>query len=46
MGYKCVRCKGYIENLEEVGQVICPHCGFRILIKARPKGETKKVLAR
>lgn len=43
MSYTCVKCKGKVEKIEE--NVICPHCGYRVLMKNRvPK--IKKVFAR
>jgi DNA-directed RNA polymerase subunit P len=36
--YKCFNCGKDVDiNLKTAKKVICPHCGYRILIKARPK---------
>jgi DNA-directed RNA polymerase subunit P len=36
--YKCLNCGKNVEvNLKTAKKVICPHCGYRILVKARPK---------
>ncbi|HDI06551.1 MAG TPA: DNA-directed RNA polymerase subunit P [Candidatus Aenigmarchaeota archaeon] len=43
MTYTCVRCKGKIEKIEE--GIICPHCGYRILMKDRAQ-KIKKIIAR
>jgi DNA-directed RNA polymerase subunit RPC12/RpoP len=43
MGYTCVKCKGKTEKIEET--VICPHCGFRVLMKDRVPS-AKTILAR
>ena len=38
MMYKCFNCGKDVEiSLKTAKKVICPHCGYRILIKARPK---------
>ncbi|MBI4015916.1 MAG: DNA-directed RNA polymerase subunit P [Candidatus Aenigmarchaeota archaeon] len=43
--YKCVSCMKSIEfdNLKE--KIRCPYCGYRIIVKERPK-TVRKVLAR
>jgi DNA-directed RNA polymerase subunit RPC12/RpoP len=43
MTYTCVKCKGKVEKIEE--SVICPTCGFRILMKDRAAG-TKTIVVR
>jgi DNA-directed RNA polymerase subunit RPC12/RpoP len=43
MTYTCVKCKGKVEKIEE--SVICPTCGFRILMKDRVL-EAKTIIAR
>ncbi|OYT43685.1 MAG: DNA-directed RNA polymerase subunit P [Candidatus Aenigmarchaeota archaeon ex4484_56] len=43
MTYTCLNCGGFIEKIED--SVICPHCGYRILVKNRIS-TIKKVLAR
>ncbi len=43
MGYKCVNCGK--EVVLEGAKVICPFCGYRILVKTRPEFP-KKVKAR
>jgi len=43
MSYTCVKCKGKVEKIEE--SVICPTCGFRVLMKDRV-AETRMILAR
>ena len=43
MTYTCVKCKGKIEKIEE--SIICPHCGYRILMKDRIQ-KNKKIIAR
>jgi len=36
--YKCFNCGKEVDlNLKAAKKVICPHCGYRILMKARPK---------
>jgi|PlaIllAssembly_1097288.scaffolds.fasta_scaffold1682007_2 DNA-directed RNA polymerase subunit P len=36
--YKCLNCgKNVDANFKTAKKVICPHCGYRILVKARPK---------
>ena len=35
--YKCFNCGKDVDiNLKTAKKVICPHCGYRILIKVRP----------
>ncbi len=42
--YKCLNC-GKSISLEEVGKRIrCPYCGYRILMKERPKVVKKVVI--
>jgi len=41
--YKCIKCGKLIPKIEE--KVICPYCGYRILIKVRPE-VVKRVQAR
>jgi len=43
MTYTCVKCKGKVEKIEE--SVICPTCGFRILMKDRAE-QTRSIIAR
>jgi len=43
MTYTCIRCREKTEKLEE--GIICPHCGYRILMKDRAK-KIKKIIAR
>ncbi len=43
MTYTCAKCREKIEKIEE--SVICPHCGYRILMRDRIQ-KIKKVLAR
>ncbi|MEM5812467.1 MAG: DNA-directed RNA polymerase subunit P [Candidatus Aenigmatarchaeota archaeon] len=36
--YQCFNCGKEVEiNLKTAKKVICPHCGYRILMKPRPK---------
>ncbi|MCS7093654.1 MAG: DNA-directed RNA polymerase subunit P [Candidatus Aenigmarchaeota archaeon] len=42
--YRCLKCKSLITEFIE-GKVMCPHCGYRILIKLRPE-VVKRVQAR
>ncbi len=38
--YKCLRCRNKINPNELVnGRIQCTYCGYRILEKARPRGE-------
>lgn len=32
--YRCAKCE---KQIEELDQVRCPYCGFRIIVKERPK---------
>ncbi len=36
--YKCMRCGGLVEKseLERLPNIMCIHCGYRILVKVRP----------
>ena len=43
--YKCLSCKKEIEAEELRVKIRCPYCGFRILMKERPK-VVKKIMAR
>jgi DNA-directed RNA polymerase subunit RPC12/RpoP len=43
MGFKCLKCKNLIEELEE--RIRCPYCGYRIFVKARAN-VIKRVRAR
>jgi len=38
--YKCGRCghEVSLEDLEYIGSIKCPNCGYRILYKVRPPG--------
>ena len=42
MEYKCLKCK---KEFELDNKIRCPFCGFRIILKARPK-VVKRVVAR
>ncbi|MEM0333539.1 MAG: DNA-directed RNA polymerase subunit P [Candidatus Aenigmatarchaeota archaeon] len=42
--YKCLKCKSIVNELLE-GKVMCPYCGYRILVKIRP-AVVKRVQAR
>jgi len=42
--YKCLRCKKIVSEFIE-GRVMCPYCGYRILLKVRPE-IVKRVQAR
>ena len=43
--YKCLNCGKEVEiNLDRARKIQCPHCGYRILRKMRPK-LTKRVEA-
>jgi DNA-directed RNA polymerase subunit P len=36
--YKCLNCGKTVDiNLKSAKKIICPNCGYRILVKARPK---------
>ena len=43
--YKCLKCKKDIEMEQVKEKVRCPFCGYRIVMKTRPKNIVK-VLAR
>jgi len=43
MSYKCLKCGKEIEKL--ASKIRCPHCGFRIFVKSKPK-TVKRVKAR
>jgi len=44
--YKCIKCGREIDiKLEKARKIQCPHCGYRIIRKLRPK-LTKRVHAR
>ncbi|RLJ06555.1 MAG: DNA-directed RNA polymerase subunit P [Candidatus Aenigmatarchaeota archaeon] len=44
--YKCMKCGKEVEiDLKTAKKIICPHCGYRIIMKTRPK-IIKKVIAR
>ena len=36
--YRCLRCGKLVssEELAILGDIMCPHCGYRILVKVRP----------
>ncbi|HIQ50287.1 MAG TPA: DNA-directed RNA polymerase subunit P [Nanoarchaeota archaeon] len=42
--YKCLDCGKSISPEEIERKVMCPYCGYRILIKERPKIVKKVVL--
>ncbi|MCD6247493.1 MAG: DNA-directed RNA polymerase subunit P [Candidatus Diapherotrites archaeon] len=42
--YKCARCGREFDNMPK-GQVRCPFCAYRIVLKVRPP-VTKKIKAR
>lgn len=41
--FKCLNCGKNIEKKDIVRGVRCPFCGYRILLKKRPKGVVKKI---
>jgi len=43
MVLKCLKCRKVVEGVEE--KTRCPYCGYRILVKMRPK-VVKRVQAR
>ncbi|MCK4429321.1 MAG: DNA-directed RNA polymerase subunit P [Candidatus Aenigmarchaeota archaeon] len=43
MTYTCAKCREKVEKIDEI--VICPHCGYRVLMKDRVS-KVKKVIAR
>lgn len=43
--YKCPNCANFVKQEQVLRRIICPHCGSRIIMKARPK-TIKKVKAR
>ena len=43
--YKCLKCNKEIDLEQVVDKIRCPWCGYRIIMKQRPKKVTK-VLAR
>lgn len=45
MEYKCFSCQKTLTEKDIEKRIICPYCGSRIILKARPK-TLKKVKAR
>jgi len=43
--YKCLKCEKEIDLDQVKEKIRCPFCGYRIVMKVRPK-TTSKVLAR
>lgn len=43
--YKCLKCEKEIEMEQVKEKIRCPYCGYRTIMKQRPKKNTK-VLAR
>jgi len=43
--YKCLNCGKILQEKDVQKRVICPYCGYRIVIKMRPQ-TIKEVLAR
>jgi DNA-directed RNA polymerase subunit P len=42
--YKCIKCKKIVSEFIE-NRIMCPYCGYRILVKVRPES-IKRVQAR